>query len=276
MQENFNSVKFISSLGNELVSEFAKAGMGIHPCAVGSGREKSVKNKLAAILPAGVGVGSGFVIDSFGNTSKQCDIIIYEKNYALRFIINDDEDFAYYNCESVIAVGEVKSDASAADIKDSFQKFQSVRMLQRKSSDLNIWRKYLHGFTTQGTPQQAYSQQENTYDQIFTFLVCKSFKTTFETICEKASEICKCKSEYFNTLLSTEGDLITYQNDENSVYSALDGNAIIQIESDFSFNLLVNMLIFFIRAGRTTPFDVTNYIVPIISLPVVKFNNYKA
>lgn len=271
MQENFNPVKFISSLGNELVSEFAKAGMGTHPSAVGSGREKSVKNKLAAILPAGVGVGSGFVIDSFGNTSKQCDIIIYEKNYALRFIINDDENFAYYNCESVIAVGEVKSDASAADIEDSFEKFQSVRMLQRKSNGLNTWRKYLHGFTTGGTPQEAYSQQENTYDQIFTFLVCKSFKTTFETICERVSKICQCKSEYFNILLSTEGDVITYQNDEDSVYSALDGNAIIQIKSDFSFNFLVNMLTFFIRVGRTTPFDVTNYIVPTISLPVMEF-----
>ena len=49
--------------------------MTTHLHAVGRGRKNSARIKLKNILPAGVGVGSGFVIDSYGNTSQQCDII---------------------------------------------------------------------------------------------------------------------------------------------------------------------------------------------------------
>ncbi len=80
METSFNLKEYIKILGQELVSEFEKAGIMTHPGAVGAGRETSAKQKLKQILPAGVGVGSGFVIDSFGHTSRQCDIILYEEN----------------------------------------------------------------------------------------------------------------------------------------------------------------------------------------------------
>ena len=86
MEDVFNSVDYIKTLGIELVNDFIKAGSSTHPCAVGSNREKALMNKLKSILPHGIGVGSGFVFDSFGNTSAQCDLIIYEEEYALKFI----------------------------------------------------------------------------------------------------------------------------------------------------------------------------------------------
>ena len=112
MKNNFSVQDYIKFLGEELVHEFSVAGMTTHPHAVGSGRENSARLKLKNILPAGVGVGSGFVIDSYGNTSQQCDIILYEENFAMKFAVNDDQANTYYNCESAIAVGEVKSVAS--------------------------------------------------------------------------------------------------------------------------------------------------------------------
>ena len=60
-------------------------------------------------MPHGVGIGSGFVYDSFGNVSNQCDVILYEDEFALKCCINNNEKDTYYNCESVIAVGEIKS-----------------------------------------------------------------------------------------------------------------------------------------------------------------------
>lgn len=77
MENMFNSEDYIKTLGDELVNDFIKAGKSTHPCSVGSGREKALMNKLKSILPHGIGVGSGFVFDSYGNTSAQCDLIIY-------------------------------------------------------------------------------------------------------------------------------------------------------------------------------------------------------
>ena len=81
MNNQFSTQEYIKMLCKELVFEFDKAGMTTHPHAVGSGRENSARMKLKNILPAGVGIGSGFVIDSYGNISQQCDIILYEENF---------------------------------------------------------------------------------------------------------------------------------------------------------------------------------------------------
>ena len=64
MRKNFDTFEYVDDLGNDLVRDFEKAGKTTHPHSVGEGREKSAINKLKDILPSGIGVGSGFVIDS--------------------------------------------------------------------------------------------------------------------------------------------------------------------------------------------------------------------
>lgn len=182
MEERFDSKEYIKILGEELISDFIKAGKTTHTCAVGSGREKALMNKLKSILPHGVGVGSGFVIDSFGNTSSQCDLIIYEEEFALKFIINNDDTYAYYNCESVIAVGEIKSDASIADIEDSFKKLKKIRELIRYRENDNRFRCYLSKLVACGADSEKYEPNEKNTDQIFTFVLCKSLKTPLSSI----------------------------------------------------------------------------------------------
>lgn len=130
MQETFDPKKFIQMLGIEIINEFEKAGLATQSVAVGLGRESSIKMKLKSILPNGVGIGSGFVIDSFGNTSKQCDIILYEETYAAKFVINDDSSNTYYSCENVIAVGEIKSNLTKKEFKDCCDKLKKLRSLK--------------------------------------------------------------------------------------------------------------------------------------------------
>ena len=131
MRKNFDTFEYVDDLGKDLVRDFEKAGKTTHPHSVGEGREKSAINKLKDILPSGIGVGSGFVIDSFGNVSSQCDIVIYEKDLCIKFNSDDDRN-CYYNCESVIAVGEVKSNLNKRDLEDSINKFKKIRNLKRK------------------------------------------------------------------------------------------------------------------------------------------------
>ena len=104
MRDYFDTYEYVNDLGIDLIREFEKAGKTTHPHSVGEGREIKAINKLEDILPSSIGIGSGFVIDSFGNVSSQCDIIIYEKDLCLKFN-KEDEKNCYYNCESVIAVG---------------------------------------------------------------------------------------------------------------------------------------------------------------------------
>ena len=104
---SFDAHNNIRSLGQELVLAYESAAQGTTPGLKGDAREKAVRTKLEAILPGGVGVGTGCVIDSEGKASSQIDVILYEQQFCPIFRVA--EDVGYYPCESVIAVGEIKS-----------------------------------------------------------------------------------------------------------------------------------------------------------------------
>lgn len=263
MQTTFNSEDYIKTLGEELINDFIKAGKTTHPCSVGSGREKALMNKLKNILPHGIGVGSGFVIDSFGQTSSQCDLIIYEEDFALKFIINDDDNYAYYNCESVIAVGEIKSDATIADIEDSFKKLRKIKELKRQRPNGTNFRSYLSKTTICGAQSEMYNPQQNPFDQIFTFVLCKSLSTSLSSIDNKAKEIFETKENYFNIILPIEGQAITYINTSTNSFAdgALNASALCQLaDEEIGFNFFIMKLIRHIQSGRSVPLNNQQYI----------------
>ena len=264
MENMFNSEDYIKTLGDELVNDFIKAGKSTHPCSVGSGREKALMNKLKSILPHGIGVGSGFVFDSYGNTSAQCDLIIYEEEYALKFIINDDESYAYYNCENVIAVGEIKSDATIASIEDSFNKLKKIKELKRfnPNPNDNTFRNYLSNLSIVGVESQKFDPENKLRDQIFTFLISKSIKTPLESIASKANEIFKEKHKYFNLILPIEGKPITYLNleDRNIIDGALGSDFMAELNDDCGFNFFITRLMYHILNGRSVCLKPERYI----------------
>ena len=73
-----------------------------------------------------MGVWSGCVIDSYGNTSRQMDVVLYEKEVCPVFAINEDPAETYYPCGGVIAVGEVKTAIDSSELVDIFKKVKSV------------------------------------------------------------------------------------------------------------------------------------------------------
>ena len=98
MEKRFDINNYVANLGRELVFEFTQAKLSTQAVAIGSNKESSVINKLSNILPSGVGIGSGFVYDSFGNVSNQSDIILYEKDFCIKATIKYDEKNSFYNC----------------------------------------------------------------------------------------------------------------------------------------------------------------------------------
>ena len=131
MDNAFDVDKHIARIGARLVQEFDEAKAATSPTAVGDAMESPVRKQLEHLLPRGIAVGSGFVIDSYGATSSQTDLVLFERDVCPVFSINDTPGTTYYPCEGVIAVGQVKSTLTKKLVEDEFKKIASVKRLQR-------------------------------------------------------------------------------------------------------------------------------------------------
>ncbi len=118
MSRSFDPIAYVMRVGQELVSAFQMAGPTT-PGQIGSARDSGGDGQTDAVAPQrSTGVGSGHTIDSFGNTSRQMDVVLYEKEICPVFAINEDPASTYYPCEGVIAVGEVKSSLDSSELED--------------------------------------------------------------------------------------------------------------------------------------------------------------
>ena len=91
MAEQFSIDEYLRILGDELIAAFAQGGLAPSPGTKGASREKAVRDKLRQLLPSGIGVGTGFVIDSQGNVSLQQDIVLYEDGICPVFRLNKSQ-----------------------------------------------------------------------------------------------------------------------------------------------------------------------------------------
>jgi hypothetical protein len=74
----------------------------------------------------------GFVIDALVNESAEMDVVIYDKS--LGTVFNTIEGERYFPCETVIAVGEVKTNVDFnATLTDALEKVRSVKRLDRSN-----------------------------------------------------------------------------------------------------------------------------------------------
>ena len=128
---SFNATDFITRLGHSLINEFEEARQATTSPLIGEAIETPVRKRLQQMLPRGIAVGSGCVIDSYENCSRQQDVVLYEQGICPVFSINDTPQSTYYPCEGVMAVVEVKSSLASADLEDAFKKIASVKRLRR-------------------------------------------------------------------------------------------------------------------------------------------------
>ena len=131
MSSTFDARDFIARLGSALIREFEEAKQATTGPLIGSAIESPVRKRLEQVLPRGIAVGSGCVIDSYGACSRQQDVVLYERDVCPVFSINDTPESTYYPCEGVLAVMEVKSSMGSAELEDSFEKVASVKHLRR-------------------------------------------------------------------------------------------------------------------------------------------------
>jgi hypothetical protein len=95
----------------------------------GDQREKALKAFLEKYLPKKFSLGTGNIIDSKGNISRQCDIVIYDSLNCP--ILYTENEYQLFPAEAVYAVIEVKSVLSALEIDNCIENIRSVKSLIR-------------------------------------------------------------------------------------------------------------------------------------------------
>lgn len=194
MIHKFNSKDYIKNLAEELIKSFQRASDATTPITKGDVKENAIRKKLEKILPLGIGVGQGFVIDHEGNVSQQQDVILYEKQFCPVFSIEDTIEASYYPCECVIAIGEIKTILNTKALNDCCSKIESVkklkRLIQPKNSASNRigsgeFRNYLSQFTMDGTAEEDFNPDQNYQDQIYGFVVYQKNSLKEKTLLQK-------------------------------------------------------------------------------------------
>lgn len=96
MERKFDTISFLKRTGEDLVRAFESARKATTPGTIGTAMEGSAIRPLKNVLPRGVAFGSGFVVDTAGRTSRQMDVILYERDICPVFSVNDQPETTYY------------------------------------------------------------------------------------------------------------------------------------------------------------------------------------
>jgi hypothetical protein len=143
-----------------------------HPGEYGSYREQIVTQWLRMYTPERFGISSGFIINSKGTISPQCDIIIYDKFSTPKIENSDNQRF--FPVESVIAVCEVKSSIKSINELNS----HLIKLSQIKKIRLGVIEPIAdkRALLTDIIPNPILVS----YDNIFTILICNNLEFKFD------------------------------------------------------------------------------------------------
>ena len=270
MPPTFHAKDFIARLGKNLIKEFEDARQATTGPLIGTAIETPVRRRLEQVLPRGIAVGSGCVVDSYGNCSKQQDVVLYERDVCPVFSVNDTPESTYYPCEGVLGVIEVKSSLDTASLRDSFEKTESVRRLRRhgiygppsmRGESRPNYRRYestkMANRITFADPEQL---NRNGLDQIFGAVLSGSLRISPSAFCARFAELAQDFGDDSTpnivevldggTLLpcSLEG------NDAQILPSAKNATHFMYLESD-PLRMLIHSIYLTYREGVTSPTD---------------------
>ena len=234
MRDSFEPLEHIRILGEDLVADFNRSDRNVRPAEVGQGKELSVQRRLESLLPGFIGVGSGYVIDHQGNTSRQIDVVLYEKDLCPVFIVNDDPRASYFPCEGVIAAGEIKTDLRGVTLNDIVDKIHSVKSLRRYAhgvkdeidgTDAEVvpYRQYSSRVEFAPTVDDQFNQALNLRDQIYGFAIAHRCSMRDRTLLDHMANLVGKRDPRSSVafLLSslTEGTVMEPAHVENNMFN---------------------------------------------------------
>ena len=101
-----------------------------HPGLVGSIREIALKHLFRPLLTDVADIGTGKIIDNTGTQSNQIDIIIYSTDINPPILYDGEKsDMGLFPAETCLYAIEVKSQASASELRKAIENAKSVRKM---------------------------------------------------------------------------------------------------------------------------------------------------
>ncbi|WP_369014885.1 DUF6602 domain-containing protein [Flavobacterium anhuiense] len=194
--QNFENLKASFDYSKKIFWDEEKNKL-IHPGEFGSYREKIIHDWLRLYVPKKYGIASGFVINSRNKISTQCDLIIYDIHHTPQ--IQTDENQKFFPIETVLAIGEIKSDINSfTDLKKYAEKLSEIKKMRSEVKNPKPYYKHIPG---------NFDLDKNPQDNIFTFLICNKFN--FDPT-GKNYNIDTDKKHRTNLILSLTDGLINY------------------------------------------------------------------
>lgn len=287
---DFDPVQFVSRIGQRLIMEFEHAGEAGTPGLIGAAREHPARVQLGNLLPAFVSVGSGLLIDCYGEHSKQQDIVVFERDFCPVYSINGAPEATYYPIECVVATGEVKSTISKSILFDALDNVKTAKTLRRYSQKTNeglgplaSYRPFGSNAAYAATPNDEYNQEFKFRDQIYSFVLCNSFAQSPETVLDNLVEYQRLHGhEYMpNIIVSLNNGFIQGMRAKEASlqYSLLTSDSFSFVPaSDRTFAYLVNELRQHVREGRSVPLEALDrYMTPLTgALPTCTARRFEA
>lgn len=102
-----------------------------HAAETGALIERLIRSELEIVLPEKIAVADGFVVDAEGRTSKQMDIILYDKLNTPRIFASDGAQI--FPVETTYAAGEIKTKLDGTSLRKTFEQCLSYKSLARKA-----------------------------------------------------------------------------------------------------------------------------------------------
>jgi hypothetical protein len=254
----FDVSQYLKNLATDLIRGFEESSRSNHPSHIGSIKEKAARKKLQALLPGYIAVGEGFVIDSYGNQSRQTDLILYERYQSSVFELGVPEA-TYYPCEGVCAVGEVKTALDLKELRDAYAKIESVKALKRNPGR-NSYRKYGSTTAIWGGGDDTQVSPKNPHFQIYGFVLCERFATSPQTLLQNVADLNQAYSALLqpNLIVSLHDGIlapcrINQQKEYYVTWDLHETNALahLSIKED-NFIFLVDNLVQHISTSHTT------------------------
>ena len=177
-----------------------------HPGELGVYRENVTAELLKCFLPQHLAIETGFVVNCSGGVSKQIDLVVY--NPQLTPPLESKQRQRFFPVETVVAVGEVRSDVKREPLTDALRRLAEVKALRTalnpEASAVIRW---------DGLGETEYNPGMFAFDQVFTFLVCKKFdfdlRSTFPSVLDEIYGDIEYGQRH-NGILSVEDGLLQY------------------------------------------------------------------
>ncbi len=197
----YSSVDHVREAGRWIAEDYARhKSVTKRRADRGEKAEELVRVALRAVLPEWIGVEHGFVVDSYGFTSQQQDVVLFERMRSPVFrTLTDGIGPGNFPCEYVIAAGEVKASTYSGWVRDVFQKSESAKRMRRaighEESLGTTWFPWRHyGDRSKPAEDQVrgpiFDQDRNPKDRIMTFGIALESQNKPQTIARQvANEI---------------------------------------------------------------------------------------